>query len=126
MNFSEILTKIDDWVWGKPLIILILLVGLVLTLRAKGVQLNNEQLEYLKSVILLDTNKKKELESDQKKIEEIQEKLSSQNHAYVEVRGHVFPGTKIIIGELSMVVQSSNAACRFEKVRGNVKCISSY
>ncbi len=94
--------------------------------RAKGVQLSNEQLEYLKSVILLDDNKKKELESEQKRIEEIQENLTAQNQAYVEVRGQVFPGTKIIIGELSMVVQNSNRACRFEKVRGNVKCISSY
>lgn len=93
--------------------------------RAKGVQLNNEQLEYLKSVILLDNNKKKELEKDQKRVEEIQEKLGIQNQAYVEVRGQVFPGTKIIIGELSMVVQNSNRSCRFEKVRGNVKCINS-
>lgn len=93
--------------------------------RAKGVQLNNEQLEYLKSVILLDNNKKKELEKDQKRVEEIQEKLSIQNQAYVEVRGQVFPGTKIIIGDLSMVVQNSNRSCRFEKVRGNVKCINS-
>ena len=94
--------------------------------RAKGVQLTNEQLEYLKSVILLDNNKKKELENDQQRVEEIHEKLSAQNQAYVEVRGQVFPGTKIIIGELSMVVQNSNRSCRFEKVRGNVKCISSY
>ncbi|MBR4085071.1 MAG: DUF342 domain-containing protein [Lachnospiraceae bacterium] len=93
--------------------------------RAKGVQLNNEQLEYLKSVILLDNKKKKELEKDQKRVEEIQEKLGVQNQAYVEVRGQVFPGTKIIIGDLSMVVQNSNRSCRFEKVRGNVKCINS-
>jgi len=94
--------------------------------RAKGVQMTNEQLEYLKSVILLDNNKKKELENDQKRVEEIQEKLSVQSQAYVEVRGQVFPGTKIIIGDLSMVVQNSNRSCRFEKVRGNVKCINSY
>ena len=35
---DKTLGTIDDWVWGKPLIILILLVGLVLTLRARGVQ----------------------------------------------------------------------------------------
>jgi uncharacterized protein (DUF342 family) len=91
--------------------------------RAKGVQLNQEQMDYLKSVILLGTNKKKELQNDQNKIVEIQEKLSIQNDAYVEVRGEVFPGTKIIIGELSMVVQSTNHFCKFEKVRGNVKCV---
>ena len=38
MNFSEILTKIDDLVWGIPLIVLIMVVGLLLTLRSKGVQ----------------------------------------------------------------------------------------
>ena len=38
MNFSEILTKIDDLVWGIPLIVLILVVGLLLTIRSKGVQ----------------------------------------------------------------------------------------
>ncbi len=91
--------------------------------RAKGAQLNKEQLEYLKSVILLDTNKKKELERDIEKMEEIQEKLNVQNHACVEVQGQVYAGTKIIIGDLSMVVPNSCKMCRFEKVRGNVKCI---
>ena len=86
--------------------------------------LTAEQIEYLKSVILLDNSKKKELESTTKRIEELQEKLNIQNNAYVEVRGQVFPGAKIIIGDLSMVVQSANRACRFEKIRGNVKCIS--
>lgn len=94
--------------------------------KAKGMVLNKDQLEYLKSVLQLDANKKKELENDEKRMEEIQEKLSVQNNAYVEVRGQVFPGTKVVIGELSMVVQNTNRFCRFEKVRGNVKCISSY
>lgn len=94
--------------------------------RAKGASLNKEQMDYLKSVILLNTNKKKELEDINKKIDAIHEKLSIQNNAFVEVRGQVYPGTKIIIGELSMVVQGLNRSCRFEKVRGNVKCISSF
>lgn len=36
--FSNVITKIDDFVWGWPLIILILAVGLFLTVRAGGVQ----------------------------------------------------------------------------------------
>lgn len=91
--------------------------------KAKGVQLNKEQMEYLKSVILLDTNKKKELERDTQKIDEIQEKLNVQSKAYVEVRGQVYAGTKIIIGDLSMVVQNNCKMCRFERVNGNVKCV---
>lgn len=91
--------------------------------RAKGVQLTKEQLEYLKSVILLDTSKKKELERNTGKIEAIQKKLNTQNKAYVDVLGQVYAGTKIIIGDLSMVVPNSCKTCRFEKIRGNVKCI---
>lgn len=35
---NTVLGKIDDFVWGVPLIVLIMLVGLTLTLRSKGVQ----------------------------------------------------------------------------------------
>ena len=56
-------------------------------------------------------------------MEALQEKLNSHNKAYVDVLGQVYAGTKIIIGDLSMVVPNSCKQCRFEKVRGNVKCI---
>lgn len=91
--------------------------------RAKGARLSKEQLEYLKSIILLDANKKKELERATEKIEKMQENLDTQGQAYVEVQGQVYAGTKIIIGDYSMVVPNSCKQCRFEKVRGNVKCI---
>ncbi|MBQ9141591.1 MAG: DUF342 domain-containing protein [Lachnospiraceae bacterium] len=91
--------------------------------RAKGVQLTNSQVDYLKSVILLDTNKKKELERALEKIESLQDKINTQSKAYVEVLGQVYAGTKVIIGDLSMVVPNSCKQCKFEKVRGNVKCI---
>ncbi len=36
--FSSIVTKIDDFVWGIPTMILILATGLILTIRARGIQ----------------------------------------------------------------------------------------
>lgn len=36
---SNVLTKIDDFVWGIPLIVLILVVGIFLTIRLKGLQI---------------------------------------------------------------------------------------
>ena len=39
MDFNAILTRIDDLVWGIPLIVLILLVGLLLTFRTKFTQI---------------------------------------------------------------------------------------
>ncbi|MBQ7776964.1 MAG: DUF342 domain-containing protein [Lachnospiraceae bacterium] len=89
----------------------------------KGAKFNEQQMKYYKSVILLDTNKKKELELKMEKLEKIQESLNVQHKAYVEVSGQVYAGTKVIIGDLSMVVQNSFKSCRFEKVQGNVKCI---
>lgn len=38
MSFSSILVAIDDIVWGLPTIILILITGLVLTIRTRGIQ----------------------------------------------------------------------------------------
>ena len=39
-SFTNILGKIDDFVWGVPLIVLILLVGIFLTIRLKGLQIS--------------------------------------------------------------------------------------
>lgn len=38
-NVSNVLTKIDDLVWGIPLIVLILAVGIFLTIRLRGLQI---------------------------------------------------------------------------------------
>ena len=38
MTFNEILVKIDDVVWGIPTIVLILVTGLILTIRTRGIQ----------------------------------------------------------------------------------------
>lgn len=38
-NVSRVLTKIDDLVWGIPLIVLILAVGIFLTIRLRGLQI---------------------------------------------------------------------------------------
>lgn len=40
-KFNEILGRIDDWVWGIPLIVLILAVGVLLTLRTGFIQVRH-------------------------------------------------------------------------------------
>lgn len=37
--FDKILAQIDNWVWGLPLIIMILVVGIFLTIRVRGLQI---------------------------------------------------------------------------------------
>ncbi len=92
--------------------------------RANGMTLNKEQLEYIKQLALLTELKKKELEACNEKIETLQDCLEVQGQAYVQVNGQVYVGTKIIIGDLSMVVQSNTSHCKFEKVRGTIKPIA--
>ncbi|MCC8042400.1 MAG: sodium:alanine symporter family protein [Oscillospiraceae bacterium] len=38
-TFTDVLTKIDDFVWGIPLIVFILVVGILLTIRLRGLQI---------------------------------------------------------------------------------------
>ena len=38
MNFNDVLVAIDDFVWGVPLMVLIMVGGLLLTCRTKLVQ----------------------------------------------------------------------------------------
>lgn len=92
--------------------------------RAKGMNLNEEQLNYIKSLALLTDNKQKELDKCTEKLEKLQEELAIQGQAYVKVTGQVYPGTKIIIGDLSTVIQSPSSYCKYEKVRGNIKPVA--
>ena len=38
-QFTRFLEMIDGWVWGVPLIVLILAVGIYLTIRLRGLQI---------------------------------------------------------------------------------------
>ena len=40
-NVGRVLTKIDDFVWGLPLILLIIAVGIYLTVRLRGLQIKH-------------------------------------------------------------------------------------
>lgn len=91
--------------------------------KARGARFSQEQLQYIKSLILLSETKKKELEEKQLKWEELQERFEEQNNAYVEVLGEVYPGTTIVIRDVSMAVQSNYKYCRFERIRGDVKMV---
>ena len=38
-KLSEIISKISEFIWGIPLLILLLFVGVMLTIRLKGIQI---------------------------------------------------------------------------------------
>lgn len=88
---------------------------------AKGVKLSPEQIQYLKSLIALDQLKRKEREEKSAELDEIQDSLGHLTGAQIVVTGTVFPGTRICIGDLSMIVQGETQYCRFIRVDGDVK-----
>lgn len=91
--------------------------------RKQGVQLSQEQLKYLTSILKLREQKVPELDRITGEMETLQEIIEQQANAQVVVKGEVFPGVKIVIGDVSMAVQSSMKYCRFIKLRGDVKMV---
>lgn len=91
--------------------------------RAKGVRFTPEQLKYVKDAAQLIETKKEELAQKNREMNELHTLLVGQRKAAVVVQGNAYPGTTIIIGDVSMVLQSNYQYCRFEKVEGDVKML---
>ncbi len=89
--------------------------------KAKGIKLTPEQLQYTKSLIALHKVKEKEIEDKAEEMEKLQESIGTYCNAQIIVTGVVFPGTKICIGDVSMVIQREAKYCRFIKEDGDVK-----
>lgn len=91
--------------------------------RAKGAQFSPEQVKYIRSLIVLTEDKKKELEEKSEKWEVLRAAFEGQNDASVEVMGEAYPGTVIVIKDVSMSLRSSYQHCRFKRIGGEVKMI---
>lgn len=89
--------------------------------RAKGVRFSEEQVKYVKEAVATLEAKRAELEEKNDAMRQAQEALSNKKNAEVIVQGVVYPGVTIIIGDASMLVQSSYKYCKFEKRDGDVK-----
>lgn len=89
--------------------------------RAKGARFNEEQILFVKQKAQLMEVKKKELVEKNAMMKSMQEIFNPMQKACVKVMGEVYPGTKIIIGDVSTNIQSSYKYCRFEKIAGDVK-----
>lgn len=49
--------------------------------------------------------------------------MDQQAHAQVVVQESVYPGVKVVIGDVSMIVQKEQQYCRFVKQQGDVKVV---
>ena len=83
--------------------------------------ITEEQARFVATSILRKADLTREITTKEEKLEDMQELMEGKKVAQVIVTGEVFPGTKICISEVSMVVKSLCQYCRFVKVRGDVK-----
>ena len=92
--------------------------------RKQGEKFTPEQVKYISSVLKLKEQKSEELENVFRETRAMQEFLEQQANAQVIVRGEVFPGTTIVIGDVSMAVPSDMKYCKFIKQQGDVKMVA--
>ncbi|MDE7285910.1 MAG: FapA family protein, partial [Lachnospiraceae bacterium] len=87
----------------------------------KGANLKQEQLKSAQRMMQKDKHMKKQQEEYMNEIDTLQKLLAESGSAKIEVSGEVFSGTRICIGDASMVVKNSMSHCKFIKSKGEVE-----
>jgi len=91
--------------------------------RSKGVKFTVDQINYVKGIAKKVEESKDILTDKNAEFLILRKHFEAQSKAQVVVKGEVHPGTTIIIGDLSMVIQNTYHYCRFEVVQGDVKSV---
>lgn len=86
----------------------------------KGVQFNEGQLRYFKSVTTLVEEKKVQIEQMTDRMAKFRGLMETQRNAEVIVNDHVFPGTTIIISDATKTIQNNYHYCKFIREQGEV------
>lgn len=88
-----------------------------------GIKLSPEQVKHVQELSNVVTHLQKEIEADTKKMDELEELLSVGSEAQVVVHDKAYPGTKIVITDVSKILKQTVHYCRFVKAKGDVMTI---
>ncbi len=91
-----------------------------------GIKMTTDQLLQIQKLATLHKEQSARLELCMEELSKLQDNGDEETRGQVVVTGDVFPGTKICIGDVSMVVKSSMKYCRFVKEGGEVKMVAIY
>ena len=86
----------------------------------KGVQFNESQIKYMKSVMKLVEDKSAEMEMMNGRMDKMREMMEIQKLSEIVVNDEIYPSTTIIIGDISKTLQSSYHYCKFVRERGEI------
>lgn len=89
----------------------------------KGVQYNETQLKYIKTVTTLVVTKQEEVKKMNERLLRIRKLMETQKQAEIVVNDEIFPGTTIIIGDASKTIQSNYHYCKFMRKQGEVTMV---
>ncbi len=88
---------------------------------AQGIKLLPEQVKNLQALALSVKQLQTQLAADAEEVENMKDIMEGSSDAKIEVSGEVFPGTKITISDVSLIVKESWSYCKFVKEAGAVK-----
>ena len=86
----------------------------------KGVQFNESQLKYMKSVMKLVEEKNAEKAQMNGRMEKMRAMMEIQKLSEIIVNDEIYPSTTIIIGDSSKTLQTSYHYCKFVRERGEI------
>ncbi len=87
----------------------------------QGARLSPDQAKHVQGLAAASAEKKKILEDYMKEMDELNEQLDASTDACVVVTDVIYPGTKVLISDSSLVIKQAFRYCRFRRVRGDVK-----
>lgn len=88
-----------------------------------GIRLSEDQKDNIRGLSKVVRDKVSEIKSYTKELEDLSQIMSDEKNACVSVHDTVYPGTKIVISDVSKIIKDSMSYCRFIKDRGDVRVI---
>ena len=88
-----------------------------------GKELSESQIENVRELTEVIRSRRATLRQAQAELDELESILGDQKPAQVVVQKVVYPGTKIIISDVSKIIKDSMQYCRFIRYQGDVKMV---
>lgn len=88
-----------------------------------GNKMTPEQARYIQGLSTNVTLAKKNIESTQKELADLQEIMTVGEEAQIVVKEKVYPGTKIVISDVSKIIKTQAQYCRFIRSKGDVMMV---
>ena len=88
-----------------------------------GCKMDAKHVKHIQELSTEITLKKKEMETERKELEELLELMNVGSEAQIVVRDKAYPGTKIVISDVSKMIKTPVHYSRFVKMQGDVTVI---